>query len=78
MSWFPAVMIPLLAAVHPASADARGCSRRGGKKGVSVILPAPVYNSRTGNVYELPADTIKAFDSYCLFFAVPILEQWLG
>ena len=43
-----------------------------------VILPAPVYNSHTRHVYDLPADTIKAVDSYCLFFAVPILEQWLG
>ena len=29
------------------------------KKAVSVILPAPVYNSRTGDVYELPAEIIK-------------------
>ena len=27
-----------------------------------VILPAPVYNSRTGHVYELPVETIKAVD----------------
>ena len=27
-----------------------------------VILPAPVYNSLAGNVYELPVETIKAVD----------------
>ena len=32
------------------------------KKAVPVILPAPVYNSLTGDVYELPAETIKAVD----------------
>ena len=30
------------------------------KKAVPVILPAPVYNSHTGDVYELPGETIKA------------------
>ena len=35
------------------------------KKVVSVILPAaPVYNSLTGDVYELPAERIKAVDSF--------------
>ena len=29
-----------------------------------VILPAPVYNSRTGDVYELPAETIIAVDDF--------------
>ena len=29
------------------------------KKAVPVILPAPVYNSRPGDVYELPAETSK-------------------
>ena len=34
------------------------------KKSVPAILPAPVYNSRTGDVYELPAETIKAVDDF--------------
>ena len=33
-----------------------------------VIMPAPVYNSLTGDVYELPAETIKAVDG----FPVPV------
>ena len=33
-------------------------------KAVPVILPAPVYNSPTGDVYELPAETIKAVDGF--------------
>ena len=49
-----------------------------GKKGVPVILPAPVYNSPTGHVYELPADTITAVDSYCLIFSVPILNYYFA
>ena len=35
-----------------------------GTKGVPVIFPAPVYISRTGHAYELPADTIKAVDDF--------------
>ena len=31
-----------------------------GKKAAQVILPAPVHNSLTGDVYELPAETVKA------------------
>ena len=35
------------------------------KKAVPVILPAPpVYNSLTGDVYELRAETIKAVDEF--------------
>ena len=34
------------------------------KELVPVILPAPVYNSLTGDVYELPAETIKAVDGF--------------
>ena len=34
------------------------------KKAVPVILAAPVYNSLTGDVYELPAETIKAVDGF--------------
>ena len=34
------------------------------KKDAPVILPAAVYNSRTGDVYELPAETIKAVDGF--------------
>ena len=34
------------------------------KKVLPVILPAPVYNSLTGDVYELPAETIKAVDGF--------------
>ena len=37
------------------------------KKAVAVIWPAPVHVSRTGSVYELPAETIKAVD----YFPVP-------
>ena len=32
------------------------------KEAVPVILPAPVYNSLMGDVYELPVETIKAVD----------------
>ena len=31
---------------------------------VLVFLPAPVYSSLTGDVYELPAETIKAVDGF--------------
>ena len=34
------------------------------KKAVPMILPAPTYNSRTGDVHELPAETIKAVDDF--------------
>ena len=34
------------------------------KKAVPVILRAPVYNSRTGDVEELPAETIIAVDDF--------------
>ena len=34
------------------------------KKAVRVISPAPVYKSLTGDVYELPAETIKAVDGF--------------
>ena len=34
------------------------------KKAVPVTFPAPVYNSLRGDVYELPAETIKAFDGF--------------
>ena len=33
-------------------------------KTVPVILPALVYNSLTGDVYELPAETVKAVDGF--------------
>ena len=32
------------------------------RKAVPVILSAPVYNSRTGDEYGLPAETIKTVD----------------
>ena len=70
MRWLPAVMPPILVAGHlcqlphtpaPASevidVDAE-------KKAVPVILHAPVYKSLTGDVYELPAETIKAVDGF--------------
>ena len=44
------------------------------KKAVPVILPAPVYNSLMGDVYELPAETIKAVDG----FPVPAGFRRLG
>ena len=34
------------------------------KKAVPVILVAPVYNSLTGDVYELSAETIKAAGAF--------------
>ena len=34
------------------------------KKAMPVILLAPVYNSRTEDVHELPAETIKAVDDF--------------
>ena len=34
------------------------------KKAVRVILPAPVYNPLTGDVYELPAEMVKAVDGF--------------
>ena len=34
------------------------------KKAAPLIFPAPVYNSLTGDVYELPAETIKAVDGF--------------
>ena len=34
------------------------------KKAVPVILPSPVYNSLTGDVYELPAETVKAVNGF--------------
>ena len=34
------------------------------KKAVPVFLPAPVYKSLTGDVYELPMETIKAVDGF--------------
>ena len=34
------------------------------KKAVPMISPAPVYNSLTGDVYELPAETIKSVDGF--------------
>ena len=34
------------------------------KKAVPVILPATVYKSLTGDVYELPMETIKAVDGF--------------
>ena len=34
------------------------------KNAVPVILSAPVYNSVTGDVNELPAETVKAVDSF--------------
>ena len=34
------------------------------KKAVPVISPAPVFNSRTGDVYEVPAETIKTVDAF--------------
>ena len=33
-------------------------------KAAPVILPAPVYNSLTEDVYELPAETVKAVDGF--------------
>ena len=29
-----------------------------------MIFPAPFYNSRTGHVYQLPADTVKNVDDF--------------
>ena len=43
-------------------------------KSVPVILLAPVYNSLTGDVYELPAETMKAVDG----FPVPAGFRWEG
>ena len=34
------------------------------KKAVPVLLLASLYNSRTGDVYELPAETIKVVDDF--------------
>ena len=34
------------------------------KKAVPVISPAPVYNSLTGDVFELPAEMVKAVDGF--------------
>ena len=34
------------------------------KEAVPVILTAPVYNSRTGGMHELPAETIKTVDDF--------------
>ena len=34
------------------------------KKAVPVILPAPAYNSLTGDVYELPGEAIKVADAF--------------
>ena len=49
-----------------------------GKRGVPVISPSPVYNSRTRHVYQLPADRTKAVDSYICCSQCPSLEQWSG
>ena len=35
-----------------------------GKKAVPVIWPAPVYNSLTGDMQDLPAETVKAVDGF--------------
>ena len=34
------------------------------KKDVPVILPVPMYNWLTGDVYVLPAETTKAVDDF--------------
>ena len=34
------------------------------KKAVAVMLPAPVYDSLTGDVYELPVEMITAVDGF--------------
>ena len=61
-------MPPLLVAGHlcqltHTSASGRSYRRGRENKAVAVILPAPVYNSLTGDVYELPA-TIKVVDGF--------------
>ena len=43
-----------------ASAGGRMIDVEREKDAVPVTLPAPVYNLLTGDVYELPAETIKA------------------
>ena len=66
----PTVMPPLLVAGHrrqlprtPAPA-AEVIDVDAEKKALPVILPALVYNSLTGRVYELPAETLKAVDGF--------------
>ena len=46
------------------STGGRSYRRGRGKNAVPVTLPAPVYNSLTGDVYVLPAETVKAVDGF--------------
>ena len=46
------------------SAGGRSYRRGCGKESRPVILPAPAYNSLTGDVYELPAETVKAVKGF--------------
>ena len=47
------------------SAGGRSYRRGRGKESRPMISPAPVYNSLTGDVYELPAETVnKAVDGF--------------
>ena len=62
-------MPPLLVAGHlcqlpHTSAGGRSYRRGRGKEAVPMILPAPVYKSLTGDVYELPMETINAVDGF--------------
>ena len=64
------MMPPLLVAGHlrqlphtPAPA-AEVIDVEAAQKAVPMFLPAPVYNSLTGDVYESPAETINAVDCF--------------
>ena len=62
MGCLPAVMTPLPAGSSSSPAPTPEIVDI--EKGVPVISPAPVYNSRMGHVYDLPVDTIKAVDYF--------------
>ena len=49
---------------HTPAPAAEVIDKDGEKNAVSVISPAPVYNSLTGDVHELPAEIIKAVDGF--------------
>ena len=55
-----------LSSPAPTHASAGGRSDRRGhrKESRQVVLPVPVYNSLMGDVYELPAKTVKAVDGF--------------
>ena len=64
------MMPPLLVAGHlrqlphtPAPA-AEVIDVEAAQKAVPMFLPAPVYNSLTGDVYELPSETARPVDSF--------------